>query len=224
MSGYKDGISDIGGVRFSKEEALELESSLDFEKLNGIIPAIAVDENGRVLMLAFMDKEALAKTLEEGMMYYWSRSRKRLWLKGEESGHYQYVLGVYMDCDSDSLLFRVRQVGNACHTGEVTCFHWEIKPFSGGPEVLTELEAIIDDRIETPRAGSYTTKIVVKGMREAAKKVSEEAAEVSLAAVAEDEGRTIYEAADLLYHLLLLLRMKGVFIKDVYSELAKRRK
>jgi phosphoribosyl-ATP pyrophosphohydrolase/phosphoribosyl-AMP cyclohydrolase len=225
MSGSEDGgVSEMEGIRFSKEEALEVMENLNFEKLDGILPAIAVDEKGRVLMLAFMNSEALEKTLEDGMMHYWSRSRKRLWLKGEESGHYQYVLGVYADCDNDSLLFRVRQVGTACHTGEESCFHREIWRFTGGPEVLAELESVIEERIREPKEGSYTTKVLAKGMREAAKKVSEEAAEVSLAAVAEDTERTVYEAADLLYHLLLLLKMKGASITDVYTELAKRRK
>jgi phosphoribosyl-ATP pyrophosphohydrolase/phosphoribosyl-AMP cyclohydrolase len=216
-------VSGLDVKRYSREEALDIVASLDFKKLDGILPAVAVDDEGRVLMLAFMNREALAKTLEDGMMHYWSRSRKRLWLKGEESGHYQYVLGIYADCDSDSLLFKVRQVGPACHTGEYSCFHREISQFRGGAEVLSEIEDVIEDRMREPKAGSYTSSVLKKGIREAAKKVSEEASEVALAAVAEDRERTIYEAADLLYHLLLLLKMKGTSMGDVYMELAKRR-
>jgi phosphoribosyl-ATP pyrophosphohydrolase/phosphoribosyl-AMP cyclohydrolase len=224
MSGSEElDVSGMDVKKYSRKEALEISASLDFEKLDGVLPAVAVDDEGKILMLAFMNKEALEKTLEEGMMHYWSRSRKRLWLKGEESGHYQYVLGIYADCDFDSLLFRVRQVGNACHTGEYSCFYNEINPFRGGAEVLSEIEGIIEERMQKPRAGSYTTSVLLKGIREAAKKVSEEATEVSLAAVAEDKERTIYEAADLLYHLLLLLKMKGTSMGDVYMELAKRR-
>ncbi len=224
MSGSEEqGFAGRDVKRFSKEEAQEIVSSLDFKKLDGILPAVVMDDEGRILMLAFMNKEALEKTLEEGMMHYWSRSKGRLWLKGEESGHFQYVLGVYADCDFDTLLFRVKQVGNACHTGEYSCFHNEISPFRGGAEILSEIEAVIEDRMQRPVAGSYTSSVLRKGIREAAKKVSEEAAEVSLAAVAEDEERTVYEAADLIYHLLLLLRMKGTSMGDVYRELAKRR-
>jgi len=224
MSGSEElDVSGMDVKKYSKKEALEISASLDFEKLDGILPTMAMDEKGKILMLAFMNKEALEKTLEEGMMHYWSRSKERLWLKGEESGHYQYVLGIYTDCDFDSLLFRVRQVGNACHTGEYSCFHNEISPFRGGVEVLSEIEGVIEERMRKPKAGSYTTSVLRKGIMEAAKKVSEEAAEVSLAAVAEDKERTIYETADLLYHLLLLLKMKGISIGDVYVELAKRR-
>lgn len=225
MSGFEgERMSGVEGIRFSREDALEFVNSMDFEKLGGILPAIAADEKGRILMLAFMDREALTKTLEEGKMHYWSRSKRRLWMKGEESGHFQYVLGVYADCDNDSLLFRVRQVGTACHTGEASCFHRVVRSFAGGPEVLAELEGVIEERMKEPKEGSYTSRVLAKGIREAAKKVSEEAAEVSLAAVAEERERTIYEAADLLYHLLLLLKMKGASMQDVYAELAKRRK
>jgi phosphoribosyl-ATP pyrophosphohydrolase/phosphoribosyl-AMP cyclohydrolase len=224
MSGSEErDVSGIDVKKYSREEAQEIIASLDFEKLDGILPAIAVDDEGRILMLAFMNKEALEKTLEEGMMHYWSRSKKRLWLKGEESGHFQHVLGICADCDFDSLLFRVKQVGNTCHTGEYSCFHNEISPFRGGSEVLSEIEGVIEERMRNPKAGSYTTSVLRKGIREAAKKVSEEAAEVALAAVAEDKERTVYEAADLLYHLLLLLKMKGTSMGDVCMELAKRR-
>jgi phosphoribosyl-ATP pyrophosphohydrolase/phosphoribosyl-AMP cyclohydrolase len=224
MSGSEEAETIGKGVKkYSSEEAMEIVSSLDFEKLGGILPAVAMGEGGQILMLAFMNKEALQKTLEKGMMHYWSRSKKRLWLKGEESGHYQYVLGIYADCDFDSLLFRVRQVGNACHTGENSCFHNEISPFRGGAEVLSEIEGVIEERMRKPKAGSYTTSVLRKGIKEAAKKVSEEAAEVSLAAVAEDRERTVYEAGDLVYHLLLLLKMKGTSMGEVYAELAKRR-
>lgn len=217
------GIAGTDAKKYSREEALEVVASLDFEKLDGIIPVVTSDEEGRVLMLAFMNREALEKTLEEGLMHYWSRSKNRLWLKGEESGHYQVVLGIYADCDFDSLLFRVRQEGNACHTGEYSCFHNGISPFTGGVEVLSEVEGVIEERMKKPKAGSYTSSVIRKGIREAAKKVNEEAGEVALAAAAEDKERTIYEAADLVYHLLLLLKMKGTSMGDVYKELSKRR-
>ena len=212
------------GLKFSEDEIKKTADKMEFGKLNGILPAVTIDENGRILMLAFMNREALERTMRTGMMHYWSRSRQKLWLKGEESTHYQYVLGAYVDCDSDSILFRVHQVGPACHTGEMTCFYNALREYRGGPEVLGELESIINDRMQNPKEGSHTSKVIQKGMKEAAKKVGEEATEVAVAALAEDKERTVYEAADLLYHLMILLQMKGVKIADVYRELAERRK
>ena len=135
------------GVKFGEEDIGKIASGLDFEKLQGIIPVVTLDGEGRVLMLAFMNKEALENTLRTGMMHYWSRSRKELWMKGEESKHYQYVLGAYTDCDSDSMLFKVHQVGPACHTNEQTCFYNVLKDFKGGAEILYELEEVVQDRI-----------------------------------------------------------------------------
>jgi phosphoribosyl-ATP pyrophosphohydrolase/phosphoribosyl-AMP cyclohydrolase len=211
------------GVKFTDDEIGKIAGELDFEKLRGIIPAITVDEKGRVLMLAFMNREALEKTMRTGMMHYWSRSRKRLWMKGEESKHYQYVLGAYTDCDSDSILFKVQQVGPVCHTGELTCFYKVLKEYRGGSDILDILEALMRDRMKNPKEGSYTSKVIKAGIKEAAKKVSEEAAEVTVAALAEDKERTVYEAADLIYHLLLLLQMKGTNMDDVFEELWRRR-
>jgi len=212
------------GVKFTEEEIRKIVDGLNFEKLQGIIPAVTVDEDSRVLMLAFMNKEALEKTLRTGRMHYWSRSKKRLWMKGEESKHYQYVLGAYTDCDNDSILFKIHQVGPACHTGKYTCFYRSLREYKSGSEILRELEAVIQDRMRNPKEGSYTSRVLKAGMKEAAKKLSEEASEVSVAALAEDKERTVYEAADLLYHLVLLLQMKGVNMGGVYRELWKRRK
>jgi len=211
-------------LKFIEEEIGKVADGLDFAKLQGIIPAVTLDEEGRVLMLAFMNREALEKTLRTGMMHYWSRSREKIWMKGEDSKHYQYVLGAYTDCDNDSMLFKVHQIGPACHTNEITCFHNAIKEFKSGAEVLYELEGIIQDRMKNPKEGSYTTKVLTLGPKEAAKKVGEEAIEVAIAALAEDTKRTTSEAADLLYHLILLLQMKGVRIGDVFSELRERRR
>lgn len=211
-------------MRLEADAIERLVNSLDFTKLGGIIPAVAVGEDGRVLMLAFMDVEALRRTLSTGMMHYWSRSRKRLWMKGEESGHYQYVLGVYADCDSDSLLFKVRQVGNACHTGERTCFHRPVVDYMAPWEVPEELERVVKDRIANPREGSYTSKIASGGLAKAAKKVGEEGVEVAMAGVAESRERAISEAADLVYHLIIMLQMKGTSLEDVYRELKRRRR
>ena len=211
------------GVKFSEPEIKRVLESLNFEKMNGIIPVITLDQDEKVLMLAFMNRGALEKTLRTGMMHYWSRSRQRLWMKGEESGHYQYVLGVYVDCDMDSLLFKVNQVGNACHTGKDTCFHIPIKEFQGGAGILKELERVIAERISNPKEGSYTSSLVSKGIGEVAKKVGEEATEVAVAALSEGKDRTVYEVVDLIYHLVLLLKLKGASLDDVYRELRRRR-
>ncbi|MGC8935788.1 MAG: bifunctional phosphoribosyl-AMP cyclohydrolase/phosphoribosyl-ATP diphosphatase HisIE [Candidatus Methanomethylicaceae archaeon] len=211
------------GIKFSEPEIRKIVETLNFGKLKGIIPVVTVDQNERVLMLAFMNKEALERTLRTGMMHYWSRSREKIWMKGEESGHYQYVLGVYADCDADSLLFKVSQVGNVCHTGKDTCFHVLIRDFKGGPAILRELEEVIAERISSPKEGSYTSSLVEKGIGEVAKKVGEEATEVAVAALSEGKDRAVYEVADLLYHLILLLRMKGAKMEEVYKELWRRR-
>lgn len=209
---------------FSEAEAKAIINGLDFAKMGGIIPAVAVGAEGEVLMLAFMSPEALERTLRTGMAHYWSRTRKRIWMKGEESGHYQYVLGIYSDCDRDSLLLKVRQVGMACHTNSPTCFYNAIEPYATGAGVIKELEGVIDDRMRAPKEGSYTSKVISAGIKEAAKKVGEEGVEVALASLAEDRQRIVSEAADLLYHLVLLLRMKGLHFSDVEDELRKRRR
>jgi len=202
----------------------EIINKLNFEKMNGIIPVITVDENDKILMLAFMNKEALEKTLKTGLMHYWSRTRNKIWMKGEESGHYQYVLGIYTDCDMDSLLFKVKQIGKVCHKGEDTCFHIPIKPYESSHLIINKLEEIIDNRIKNPKENSYTSSIVRKGIEEVAKKVIEEASEVAIASLRESNERIIEEIADLIYHLIVLMRMKGININDIYKELWKRRK
>ena len=212
------------GYKFGEEEIRKTVERMDFEKLGGIIPAVTIDENGMVLMLAFMNREALVKTMQTGSMHYWSRSRQKLWMKGEESGHRQFVLGAYVDCDNDSVLFKVHQIGPACHTGGATCFSEALMEYKVGPELIGELEGVIKERMRLPKEGSHTSEVIGKGMKEAAKKVGEEAFEVSVAALSEDKGRTVDEAADLIYHLMILLQLKGADMKEVFIELARRRK
>jgi phosphoribosyl-ATP pyrophosphohydrolase/phosphoribosyl-AMP cyclohydrolase len=211
-------------VKFKEDEITKITSKIDFEKMQGIIPTVAIGEDGRVLMLAFMTKEALEKTLRTGMMHYWSRSRNKLWMKGEESKHYQYVLGAYMDCDSDAMLFKVNQIGPACHTNQQTCFFNPLKDYQIGAEILYELEEVIKERMQNPKKGSHTSEIISKGSSEAAKKVGEEAVETAIASLVEGKERTVSEAADLLYHLIIMLQMKGIGINDIFAELRERRK
>lgn len=190
---------------------------------NGLICAIAQDyESGEVLMQAYMNQEAFDKTLETGYAHYWSRSRQKLWKKGEESGHLQKVVGVYLDCDSDCVLLKVQQTGAACHTGNYTCFFTPVRECGAGAEMLGQLQRIIDDRKQNPEEGSYTNYLFDKGVDKIAKKAGEEAVELVIAAKNGDKGEIVGECADLFYHTLVLLANAGVKLSDVCTELKNR--
>ena len=218
---------------------------IDYEKLkwgaDGLIPAIVQDNRTEeVLMLAYMNKESLAKTMETGETVFWSRSRKALWHKGETSGHFQKVLAAFYDCDGDTLLFRVEQTGAACHEGDKSCFHYALEDLGtpregtrtllggeGGIALgkrLAMLEQVIADRYENRPEGAYTTYLFEKGIDKILKKVGEETAEVIIGAKNPGPDEVIYEASDLFYHLLVLFKEKGVKIDDIEQELAKRYK
>ncbi len=190
----------------------------------GLICAIAQDaESGDVLMQAYMNEEALQKTLETGYAHYWSRSRKCLWKKGETSGHVQKVKGITFDCDKDCVLLQIEQVGAACHTGSRSCFFNVEKAEEGaGVRFLSELARVIDDRKRHPEEGSYTSYLFEKGIDKIAKKMGEEAVETVIASKNDKKEELVGEAADLLYHLLVLLREKEVTLFDVCSELKAR--
>ena len=190
----------------------------------GLIPAIVVDaESQKVLTLAYMNRESLAISLEKGLCCFYSRSRQQLWLKGETSGNYQHILSVTADCDRDALVVRVRKDGPACHLGTDSCFSYplwrgeEPEPFS-----LEGLYALLLDRKERRPEGSYTTYLFDKGLDKILKKVGEEATEVIIAGKAEDRRETVYELADLSYHLLVLMAQLGIGPEEVRQELASR--
>lgn len=190
---------------------------------NGLICAIAQDyESGEVLMQAYMNREAFDKTLETGCAHYWSRSRQKLWKKGEESGHLQKVIGVYLDCDSDCVLLKVQQTGAACHTGNYTCFFTPVRECGVGAEMLGQLQRIVEDRKENPEEGSYTNYLFDKGVDKIAKKAGEEAVELVIAAKNGDKEEIVGECADLFYHTLVLLANAGVKLSDVCTELKNR--
>ena len=190
---------------------------------NGLICAIAQDyESGEVLMQAYMNREAFDKTLETGYAHYWSRSRQKLWKKGEESGHLQKVIGVYLDCDSDCVLLKVQQTGAACHTGNYTCFFTPVRECGVGAEMLGQLQRIVEDRKENPEEGSYTNYLFDKGVDKIAKKASEEPVELIIAAKNGDKEEIVGECADLFYHTLVLLANAGVKLSDVCTELKNR--
>ena len=197
---------------------------------DGLVPVVAQDgRSGNVLMLAWANREALTLTLTNGRAYYWSRSRQALWRKGESSGHDQLVHEIRLDCDGDSVLYRVEQHGPACHTGQPTCFFTIVRPdgttvegADPGGNLLTRLATTIADRAAERPADSYTVKRLDKGAAKISQKVGEEAVEVVVAANAEDGPRLASESADLLYHLLVLLQARDVRFDDVLAALQQR--
>ena len=194
---------------------------LDFSKQNGLIPAIIQDiRTNKVLMLGFMNEEAFKKTRETGQVTFFSRTKSRLWTKGEESGHFLNVVSIAPDCDNDTLLIKVKPEGPVCHTGTDTC--WNEKNEAGEFDFLIHLQNIIDQRKKEMPEGSYTTSLFQKGIRKITQKLGEEAVETIIGAMANDDENFLYEGADLLYHLIVLLTHKGYRIEDLIQELKKR--
>lgn len=194
---------------------------IDFGKLNGLVPAVIQDNSTRkVLMLGFMNSESLQKTAETGKVTFFSRTKNRLWTKGEESGNFLNVVSILIDCDNDTLLIKANPVGPVCHTGADTCFFEANK--DSGVAFLEHLQDFIDQRkIEMPE-GSYTTSLFKEGTPKIAQKVGEEAVETIIGAMKNDDENFIYEAADLIYHLIVLLSHKGYRMENVAAELKKR--
>jgi phosphoribosyl-AMP cyclohydrolase / phosphoribosyl-ATP pyrophosphohydrolase len=197
---------------------------LDWDKMNGLAPAIVQDaSSGAVLMMGYMNREALAATTATGRVTFWSRSKGRLWTKGETSAHFLDVRSVAVDCDRDTLLILAEPRGPACHLGTATCWG-ENAPQSDAQQLafLSKLEHIIAQRIVSRPEDSYTAKLVEGGVRRIAQKVGEEGLELALAAVAQSDEEIIGEAADLLYHSLLLLKVKGLSLAQIVAELQAR--
>ena len=197
-----------------------MQTKLNFEKMNGLIPAIIQDNSTqKVLMLGFMNQEAYEKTQETGKVTFYSRTKKRLWTKGEESGNFLTVLSIAPDCDQDTLLIKVNPAGPVCHTGNDTC--WNEKN-ENDLSFLKLLQDFIDQRKQEMPEDSYTTSLFRKGTRKIAQKVGEEAVETVIGAMANDDENFIYESADLMYHLIVLLTHKGYRLDDVARELKSR--
>lgn len=196
---------------------------IDFDKLgNGLVPAIIQDAStSKVLMLGFMNQEAFEKTEKEGKVTFFSRTKNRLWTKGEESGHFLNVVSITADCDQDTLLIKANPVGPTCHTGSDTCFN---EKNQADITFLSHLQDFIDQRKKDMPEGSYTTSLFKKGTRTITQKVGEEAIETVIGAMANDDENFLYEGADLLYHLIVLLTHKGYRIEDLARELKKRHK
>ncbi len=196
--------------------------SLDFNKMQGLIPAIIQDSRTKnVLMLGFMNEDAYKKTIELGKVTFFSRTKNRLWTKGEESGNFLNVVSIEEDCDHDTLLIKVIPVGPVCHTGSDTCFNTENR---WGVEFFRYLQDFIDRRHAEMPEGSYTTSLFNSGINRMAQKVGEEAVETVIEATNGTDDRLIYEASDMIYHLIVLLTSKGYRIEDLAEELVKRHK
>lgn len=198
---------------------------------NGLIPVIVQDESsGQVLMLAYANKEAIQKTIDTGKSHFWSRSREKQWMKGEESGNVQEIVEIFYDCDVDTFIYLVKQNGVACHTGQRSCFYRSADGDKEAPafgpsedaKTLDDVYEVIQDRKQNPKEGSYVSGLFEKGPNKFLKKIGEEAGEVIIAAKDEDIKELIYETADLWFHSMVALAYYGITPSDIYKELGKR--
>ncbi len=235
LTGAEDEVFNINALKCDlKGPAYSLdlfESSMDFSEFKkddkGLVPVITQDyRTGEVLMLAYMNREAYEQTVREGMMTYFSRSRQELWRKGDTSGHYQYVKSLDIDCDRDTILAKVEQIGAACHTGHRSCFYTNLasKPYDNRNPmtVFQDVMDQINDRKEHPKEGSYTNYLFDQGIDKILKKIGEESAEIIIAAKNPDTDEIKYEMSDFLYHMMVLMAQRGVTWQDLTGELAER--
>ncbi|MBR2752508.1 MAG: bifunctional phosphoribosyl-AMP cyclohydrolase/phosphoribosyl-ATP diphosphatase HisIE [Lachnospiraceae bacterium] len=190
----------------------------------GLIPAVVIEAGThKLLMVAWMNRESLEKSVKTGLACFWSRSRQKLWTKGETSGHFQHIVSITADCDSDTLQIIVKKDGPACHTGNESCF---FKPLWESEELtdfsLEDLMEIIKDRKVNPKEGSYTSYLFEKGADKICKKIGEESTEVIIAATQQDKKETVYEISDLAYHVMVLMLEMGISLEEVRDELASR--
>jgi phosphoribosyl-AMP cyclohydrolase / phosphoribosyl-ATP pyrophosphohydrolase len=192
--------------------------TIDFSKLNGLVPAVVQDAvTRRVLMVGFMNEEAYQKTVNEKKVTFYSRTKERLWMKGETSGNYLELVDILLDCDQDTLLVKANPIGPTCHTGADTCFNESNHDFN-----LHSLQALIADRKKNPQEGSYTNKLFSAGINKVAQKVGEEAVELVIEAKDNNESLFLNEAADLMYHYMVLLTAKGYSLSHVEAILKQR--
>jgi len=209
---------------YKKQKKLKIYRTMriDFNKLNGIVPAVIQDQNSnKVLMVGFMNEEALEKTRQEGKVTFYSRTKQRLWTKGETSGNFLYVKEVLEDCDQDTVLIKALPEGPVCHTGADTCF---FESNQKSVQFLSYLQDLIDKRKQEMPEKSYTTKLFKKGINKIAQKVGEEAVELVIEAKDQNDDLLLNEAADMMYHTIVLLTEKGLRIEDVVKVLEERHK
>lgn len=194
--------------------------NIDFNKTDGLVPVVIQDNQTlEVLMLGYMNQEAYDKTVKENIVTFFSRSKNRLWTKGETSNNFLHVISIHLDCDNDTLLIKVKADGPTCHTGNRSCFNTDYNQ-----NFILQLEQIIADRYNNPVEGSYVNKLRQKGLNKIAQKVGEEGVETVIAALAETETDLINESSDLIFHLLVLLREKGLSLDTIAKNLAERHK
>ncbi len=209
----------------SAEAVLEaLEERIDWEKVGGLVPAIVQDyQSSQVLMMGYMNPEALSKTQQTGQVTFFSRSKQRLWTKGETSGNVLELKNISLDCDNDTLLIKVNPVGPTCHTGTTTC--WDADKQDESQMVwLHQLEQLLGERKNADPESSYTASLYARGTKRISQKVGEEGVEVALAATSGDKAEVVSESADLIYHLLVLLQDQGLSMNDVINKLKERHK
>jgi phosphoribosyl-ATP pyrophosphohydrolase/phosphoribosyl-AMP cyclohydrolase len=215
-------------LKLNKKEIDEFIAKVNFKKGDGLVPAVVQDaSNGIVLMQAYMNEEALRLTLSSGKMHYWSRTKGRIWMKGEESKHYSIVENAALDCDDDAILFKVQQVGVVCHTGEETCFYKPIKAdteSSVDSRMLERLFEVIKERIRNPSEASYVSRLTSKGENAVLQKVGEEAVEFILAMKSDNPKEATLEAADVVFHMLVSFAQKGYDLNSIFEELDQRHK
>jgi len=213
-------------LKMTEEEIQILVADVNFKKMGGLVPVVVQDgSNDKVLMQAFMNEEALRLTMQRGKMHYWSRTKNRIWMKGETSGNVSLVQKVALDCDSDSLLFTVQQIGPCCHTGNNTCFYKysaDTPMKDADPRILERIFEVINERVSNPKEGSYVSKLAEKGVDPILQKIGEEAFEFVIAAKKGSEKKVVSEASDLLFHTLILFAVKKIDFRDCFRELQNR--
>ncbi|MCG7488105.1 bifunctional phosphoribosyl-AMP cyclohydrolase/phosphoribosyl-ATP diphosphatase HisIE [Vibrio sp. Of14-4] len=209
-------------MTFKVEEASLLIERINWSKVDGLVPAIIQDFcSSQVLMMGYMNQEALAKTAETGKVTFFSRTKERLWTKGETSGNVLQLVNISLDCDNDTLLVKVEPIGPTCHLGNTTC--WDIDPQEESQMVwLNQLERLLEARKNADPESSYTASLYAKGTKRISQKVGEEGVEVALAATSGDKSELVCESADLVYHLMVLLQDQGLSMNDVINKLKQR--
>ena len=213
-------------LQLGENEIEEFVKKVNFGKAKGLVPVVVQDSsNARVLMHAYMNEEALWLTLASGRIHFWSRKRGRIWLKGEESGHHSLLQNAILDCDDDTILFKVQQIGAVCHTGQETCFY---KPIIGEKECVVDAKIserifeVVVDRLKNPTKDSYVSRLTGKGEDAVLQKIGEETLELILATKGNRHGEIIHEATDILFHILVLLAQKGFELRGIFEDLQHR--
>ena len=216
------------GLQLNEEEINDFVEMVNFKKGSGLVPVIVqAISNNNVLMQAYMNEKALRLTLSTGKMHFWSRTKNRIWMKGEESKHYSLVTNAILDCDDDAILFKVQQIGSVCHTGEETCFNKSLKKektLEVDSKMLERLFEVIKDRIRNPSKDSYVARLTAKGEDTILQKIAEEATEFILAVKTNNPKDVTHEAADVIFHILVSFAQKGYNLNSVFKELDKRHK